>query len=214
MATTAAAQPGLAPGMLVRIAIPGQERATASVTHVTSTWLGLRLAGVGAPRARDLHGQRGAVEYMDDAGIHRLRGEISADDRSSATALRFVFRSGSGPQFLGRRQHIRSALKAPVVLTDERTCQKFHGRTLNVSEGGMLVGDLAGPLPGSGALLKFAIAPKGSRDPIFGIAVVLRGDGRRGTLAVNFEHLPRAAANELARVVFENEQNSRGSRRR
>jgi hypothetical protein len=200
--------------MLVRIAIHGQERATASVTHVTATWVGLRLVGVGGPRARDLHGERGAVEYMDDSGVHRLRGEISADDRTSATALRFTFRSGSGPQFLGRRQHIRSALKAPVVLTDERTCQKFHGRSLNVSEGGMLVGDLGGPLPSSGARLKFALAPRDSRDPIFGTVIVLRGDDRRGTLAVNFENLPRAAANELARVVFENEQDSRGSRHR
>jgi hypothetical protein len=216
MATNAAARPGLAPGLLVRIAIPGQERATASVTHVTATWLGLRLVGVGAPRARDLNGARGAVEYIDENGIHRVRGEVHIGDGSSANALRFVFQSGSGPQFLGRREHIRSSLKAPAVLTDERTHQKFHGRSLNVSEGGMLVGDLrgGGPLPGPGTRLKFALAPRDSRDPIFGTAIVLRADNFRGTLAVNFEELPRIAARELARVVFEHEQNTRGAARR
>jgi hypothetical protein len=211
MATTAAARPGLVPGMLVRIAIPGQERVTASVTHVTATWIGLRLVGLGAPRVKDLHGAHGAVEFMDDAGVHRLRGEVSPSDDASTAALRFVFQAGSGPQFLGRRQHIRSAIKAPVVFTDDHTRQKFHGRSINVGEGGMLAGDLSGKLPGPGSLLKFALAPKDSRDPIFGTARVLRADNYSGTLAVNFEHLPRSAANELARVVFEHEQNSRGS---
>jgi hypothetical protein len=214
MAIQAPIQPGIAPGLSVRIAIPGRERATASVTHVTATWIGMRLVGVGAPRAIDLIGARGAVEYMDEDGMHRLRGEVEPGDGSSAGAIRFVFRTGSGPQFLGRREHIRSALKAPAVLTDDRTRQKFHGRSLNVSEGGMLVGDLSGPLPGAGSRLKFALAPRGSRDPIFGTAIVLRADNHRGTLAVDFEHMPRAAADELARVVFENEQNSRGGRRR
>jgi catechol 2,3-dioxygenase-like lactoylglutathione lyase family enzyme len=214
MATHTAAQPGLAPGQNVRIAIPGQERATAVVTHVTATWLGLRLVGVGAPSAKDLIGARGAVEYMDDDGIHRLRGEVTSGDGSSAGAIRFVPRSGSGPQFLGRRHHIRSSLKAPVVLTDGRTAQKFSGRSSNVSEGGMLVTDLVGTLPGVGSRLKFAIAPRECRDAIFGTAIVLRCDNHRGTLALNFEHMPRAAADELARVVFENDQNSRGSRRR
>jgi hypothetical protein len=198
----------------VRIAIPGKERATVVVTHVTAAWLGLRLVGVDAPRAQDLLGSRGAVEYIDDDGIHRLRGVVDSGDGSSASAIRFVLRSGSSAQFLGRRQHIRSALKAPVVITDERTAQKFRGRSMNVSEGGMLVGDLVGTLPGPGSRLRFAIAPRESRDPIFGTAIVLRADNHRGTLALNFEHMPRAAADELARVVFENDQDSRGSRRR
>ena len=210
MAIHAAAQPGLAPGQHVRIAIPGQERATAMVTHVTAGWVGLRLIGVGGPRAKDLHGLRGAIEYMDDDGIHRVRGEIEPGDGSSAGAVRFTLRSGSGAQFLGRREHIRSALKAPAVITDDRTGQKFRGRSLNVSEGGMLVGDLSGTLPGPGTRLKFALAPQGSRDPIFGTAIVLRADNHRGTLALNFEHMPRPAGDELARVVFEHEQNSRG----
>jgi PilZ domain len=214
MATRAAAQPGLAPGMPVRIAIPGQERATASVTHVTATWLGLRLVGLGGPRPKDLHGARGAVEYMDESGIHRLRGAVEAGDGSSPSALRFVLRSGSGAQFLGRREHIRTVLRAPVVMTDARTGQKFHGRSLNVSEGGMLVGDLDGSLPGPGSRVKFALAPRGCRDAIFGSAIVLRCDNHRGTLAVNFENMPRGAADELARVVFEHEQDSRGARRR
>jgi PilZ domain-containing protein len=214
MATNAAIRPGIAPGQLVRIAIPGQERATASVTHVTDAWLGLRVVGVGAPRGKDLHGARGAVEFIDDDGIHRLRGQVELGDGSSPSAIRFVLRSGSGTQFLGRRQHIRTALKAPVVLTEERTGQRFRGRSLNVSEGGMLVGDLDGKLPGPGSRLRFALAPRESRDPIFGTAVVLRADNHRGSMALNFEQFSREAAGELARVVFEHEQDARGSRRR
>jgi hypothetical protein len=211
MATNAASLPGLAPGMPVRIAIPGQERATASVTHVTATWLGLRLVGVGSPRPTDLHGSRGALEYFDDHGIHRLRGEITLGDGSSAGCVRFVLRNGSGAQFLGRREHIRTVLRAPVVVTDDRSGQKFRGRSLNVSEGGMLVGDLVGTLPGPGSRVTFALAPRECRDAIFGTAIVLRCDNHRGILAVNFEHMPRPAADELARVVFEHEQNSRGA---
>lgn len=214
MATHTPAKPGLAPGQLVRIAIPGQERATASVTHVTEAWLGLRVVGVGAPRGKDIHGACGAVEYIDDEGIHRLRGQVELGDGSSPSAIRFVLRAGSGAQFLGRRQHIRTALKAPVVLTDDRTGQKFPGRSLNVSEGGMLVGDLNGTLPGTGSRLRFALAPRDSRDPIFGTAVVLRSDNHRGSMALNFEQFSREAAGELARVVFEHEQDARGSRRR
>jgi hypothetical protein len=214
MATRAAAPLGLAPGQLVRIAIPGRDRATASVTHVTDTWLALRLVGVGSPRPKDLCGIQGAVEYIDADGIHRLRGEVAPGDGSSASAIRFVLRAGSGAQFLGRREHIRTALKAPVVLTDDRTRQKFHGRSLNVSEGGMLVGDLSGGLPGPGSRLRFALAPRGSRDPIFGTAVVVRADNARGTIALDFEQFSREAATELARIVFEHEQDARGSRRR
>jgi PilZ domain-containing protein len=214
MATHAAAPPGLAPGQLVRIAIPGRERATASVTHVTDTWLALRLVGVGSPRPKDLCGAQGAVEFIDDDGIHRIRGEVAPGDGSSASAIRFVLRRGSGAQFLGRRQHIRTALKAPVVLTDEYTRQKFHGRSLNVSEGGMLVGDLSGGLPSAGSRLRFALAPRESRDPIFGTAIVVRADNARGALALDFEPLSRDAASVLARVVFEHEQDARGSRRR
>ncbi|MEA2467437.1 MAG: PilZ domain [Thermoleophilaceae bacterium] len=213
MATQASFPAGIAPGQQVRVAIPGHERATASVTHVTAAWIGLRLVGVGAPRGKDLHGARGAVEYIDDDGIHRLRGEVEAGDASSPSAVRFVLRDGSGPQFLGRRQHIRTVLRAPTVLTDDRTGQKFRGRSLNVSEGGMLVADLSGTLPGPGSRLKFAIAPRECRDPIFGTAIVLRADNHRGTMALNFEHMPRDAAAELARVVFEHEQNARGARR-
>jgi c-di-GMP-binding flagellar brake protein YcgR len=125
-----------------------------------------------------------------------------------------VLRSGSGAQFLGRRQHIRTVLKAPTVLTDIRTGEKFRGRSLNLSEGGMLVGDLEGTLPGPGSRLKFALAPRECRDAIMGTAIVLRADNHRGVLALNFEEMPRAAADELARVVFEHEQDSRGARRR
>jgi c-di-GMP-binding flagellar brake protein YcgR len=179
---------------------------------VTDTWLALRLVGVGSPPPKELHGAQGAVEYIDDKGIHRLRGEIEPGDGSSAGAIRFVLRSGV--QFLGRRHYIRTALKAPVVLTDERTQQRFHGRSLNVSEGGMFVGDLTGRLPGPGSRMRFALAPRESRDPIFGTAIVLRADNFRGTLALNFEQFSREAADELARIVFEHEQDAREARRR
>src|SRR3954451_1037550 len=106
MATPATIPPGVVPGQQVRIAVPGLDRASAMVTHATESWLALRLTGVGGPRAKDLHGARGAVEFMDANGIHRLRGEVALADDASPTAVRFVLRNGSGAQFLGRREHI------------------------------------------------------------------------------------------------------------
>jgi hypothetical protein len=209
MATRTAAQSGLAPGQVVRIAVPGRDRVSATVTHVTATWIAIRL-GLDGPRTLDLHGERGAVEYMGDDGIHRIRGDLREAPELSARTVRFAF--CAGPQFLGRRQHIRAALSAPAVLTDERTRERFHGRSINVGEGGMLVGDLSGALPGPGSKLKFALAPRNARDPIVGTAVVLRADNYRGTLALNFEPLSRSAADELARIVFEHDQGIRARR--
>src|SRR3954451_11015487 len=102
MATEIAAQSGLQPGQPVRIAIPGRERVSATVTHLTATWIAIRV-GLDGPRTRDLHGQRGAVEYMDEDAIHRVRGEFAEAPELSARALKFTF---SAPdQFLGRRRH-------------------------------------------------------------------------------------------------------------
>jgi PilZ domain-containing protein len=211
MVTRAAAMPGAGPGQLVRIAIPGRERVSASVTHVADTWLSLRMVGHDAPAAKDLHGARATVEYMAHDGMHRLLGDLEQAHGPSNCALRFVLRSG--PQFLGRRKHLRTWLAAPVVLTNERTGQKFRGRSLNVSEGGMLVGDLEAGLPGVGTRLKFALAPRESRDPIVGTGTVARVDHFAGRLALEFDRLPRWTADELARVVFEHEQSSRAQRR-
>jgi hypothetical protein len=211
MPAQTAALPGIRPGQLVRIALPGRDRATASVTYVAGTWLALRLSGPDARAAEDLHGLRAHVEYVADDGIHRLIGDLEPEHGPSACALRFVLRSG--PQFLGRRQHLRTALAAPVVLTSERTGQKFCGRSINVSEGGMLVGDLDAGLPGPGSRLKFALAPRNSRDPIVGTGVVARIDNVAGRLALNFEQLPRWTADELTRLVFEHEQGARALRR-
>src|SRR3954451_20205199 len=188
MATQTEAQPGLAPGLLVRIAVPGRDRASATVKHVTATWIALRL-GLDGPRTRDLHGERCAVEYMADDGIHRIRGDLEEAPELSTRSLRFTF--AAGPQFLGRRRHMRSSLSAPVVLTEERTREKFHGRSMNVGEGGMLVGDLSGALPGPGSTVRFALVPRKERDPIFGTATVLRTDNHRGTLALQFEAMSR-----------------------
>lgn len=210
MATHASALPGIGPGQLVRIAIPGQERATASVMHATSSWLSLRLVGVGAPRPRDLHGARATVEYILDDGIHRLRGDLEEADGGSTCAVRFVFCSGD--QFLGRRHHLRATFAAPVVLTAVRTGEKFRGRSVNVSEGGMLVDGLLGGLPGPGTRVRFALAPRNARDPIFGTAVVTRANSAAGELGVEFEPMPRAAADELARIVFENMRGGRARR--
>ena len=210
MATETEAQPGLAPGLIVRIAVPGRERVSATVSHVTATWMALRL-GLDGPRARDLHGLRGAVEYMADDGMHRVRGDLQEAPELSQRSLRFDFRAGV--QFLGRRNHMRASLSAPVVLTNERTREKLHGRSMNVSEGGMLVGNLSGKLPGPGSRLRFALAPRNERDPIFGTATVLRTDNYRGTLALNFDALSREASNELARIVYEHDQGVRAARR-
>jgi PilZ domain len=210
MATEIAAKPGLKPGLSVRIAIPGRERVSATVTHVTATWIALRV-GLDGPRKRDLHGQRGAVEYMADDGIHRIRGDLAEAPELSTRSLRFTF--CAGPQFLGRRHHMRSSLSAPVVITEERTREKFHGRSMNVGEGGMLVGDLSGKLPGPGSTVKFALAPRRERDPVFGTATVLRTDNYRGTLALKFEAMTREASAELARIVFEHDQGVRARRR-
>jgi hypothetical protein len=211
MPAQTAALPGIRPGQLVRIALPGRDRATASVTYVADTWLTLRMSGADARSAEDVHGLRGQVEYVADDGVHRLIGDIEQQPGPSACALRFVIRSG--PQFLGRRQHLRTALSAPVVLTSERTGQKFCGRSINVSEGGMLVGDLEAGLPSPGTRLKFALAPRNMRDPIVGTGVVARIDNATGRLALNFEQLPRWTADELARLVFEHEQGARALRR-
>jgi hypothetical protein len=179
---------------------------------VTDTWLALRLGGgPGAPSAKDLHGLRATVEYIAHDGMHRVNGDLEHAHGPSACALRFVVRGGD--QFLGRRQHVRTALAAPVVLTVERTSQRFRGRTENLSEGGMLVGDLDAGLPSVGTRLKFALAPKNSRDPIVGTGVVTRVDHAAGRLALGFDQLPRWTADELARVVFEHEQTSRARRR-
>ena len=210
MATEIAPQPGLEPGQVVRIAVPGRERVSATVSHVTATWIALRL-GLDGPRTIDLHGQRGAVEYMAEDGIHRIRGDLQDAPEMSARSMRFDF--CGAVQFLGRRRHVRTALSAPVVITDVRTREKFHGRSMNVGEGGMLVGDLSGTLPGPGSKVRFALAPRDARDPIFGTAIVLRTDNYRGTLAVNFEPLSRSAADELTRIVFEHEQGVRARRR-
>jgi hypothetical protein len=204
MATNVEATPCVQPGQLVRIAIPGQERATASVTHVTATWMALRLVGPDSRAVRDLDGQRAAVEAISPDGIHRIHGTLEQPGGPSAAALRFVLHSG--PQLLGRREHIRAALTAPVVLTLQGTAEKFRGRSANVSEGGMLVEDLGSSLPELGAVVRFAIAPRDSREAITGTAKVMRTDVSRGLLALQFEPLPREVADELARVVFEAHQ--------
>src|SRR3954447_2594138 len=116
MATQTEAQPGLAPGLLVRIAVSGRDRVSATVTHVTATWIAVRL-GLDGPRTRDLHGERCAVEYMADDGGHRVLGDLQEAPELSSRSMRLTF---SGPtQFLGRRQHMRASLAAPVVLTDD-----------------------------------------------------------------------------------------------
>jgi hypothetical protein len=204
MATKAAAPPCLQTGQLVRIAIPGQERATASVTHVCDTWLTLRLVGPDSRAMRDFEGARGAVESIGPEGIHRLHGQVEQPGGPSSPALRFVLRSG--PQFLGRRQHIRSALTAPVVLTVLRTGEKLRGQSANVGEGGMLVEVDGGSLPKEGATVRFALAPRNSREAISGTATVTRTEAVTGRMALQFEPLPREVADELARVVFEHHQ--------
>src|SRR3954464_1223761 len=159
MATNVEATPCVQPGQLVRIAIPGQERATASVMHVTATWISLRLVGPDARAMRDFHGERGAVEAIGSDGIHRIHGTVEQPGGPSAAELRFVLRSG--PQLLGRREHIRAALMAPVVLTVQRTGEKLRGRSANVGEGGMLVENLGSTLPELVAVVRFALAPRG-----------------------------------------------------
>jgi hypothetical protein len=211
MGAQTAALPGVRPGQLVRIALPGRDRATASVTYVAGTWLALRLSGPDSRSVEDFHGVRAQVEYVADDGMHRLMGDLEPSPGSPVCTLRFVLRSG--PQFLGRREHLRTALTAPVVLTVDRTGQKLRGRTVNVSEGGMLVEDLDGGLPASGSRVRFALAPRSSRHPIVGTAVVMRADSVRSRLAMNFERLPRSTADELARVIFEHEHGARALRR-
>ena len=211
MATPVSAPPHIGPGQLVRIAIPGQARASASVVHATDAWLSLRLSGLGAPCARDLHGLRATVEYILDDGVHRLQGHLEAADGGFAFAVRFVLHSGD--QFLGRRRHLRAAFTAPVVITDERTGEKLRGTSVNVSESGMLVDGLLGGLPGPGMRVKFALAPRNARDPILGTAVVTRVNRVRGEMAVAFEPMPRPVTDELARIVYESMQAARAPRR-
>jgi hypothetical protein len=210
MAINVAATPCVQTGQLVRIAIPGQERATASVTHVTATWIALRLVGPDARGPRDLDGARGAVEAIGPDGIHRIHGTVEQPGGPSASVVRFVLRSG--PQLLGRRRHIRAALVAPVVLTVERTGEKLRGRSANVGEGGMLVDDLGSSLPRLGSAVRFALAPRNSREAIAGSGSVVRVDPARGSIAIEFDPLPQEVADELARVVFEQHQGGGSAR--
>jgi hypothetical protein len=212
MAINVEATPCIQAGQLVRIAIPGQERATASVTHVTATWMALRLVGPDSRAMRDFDGARGAVESIGPDGIHRFHGTVEQPGGPSAVVLRFVIRSG--PQLLSRREHMRAALTAPVVLTVERTGEKLRGRSANVSEGGMLVEDLGSTLPEPGATVRFALAPKNTREAITGHGTVTRIDQSRGHVAIEFEALPGPIADELARVVFEARQRGGASPRR
>jgi hypothetical protein len=207
MAIRATANPGLGPGQLVRIAISGQERATASITHVTATWIGLRLVGPDSRSMREFNGARASLECIGVDGIHRINGDLEQPGGPSSPALRLILRSG--PQLLGRRQHLRSSLAAPLVLTNERTGEKHRGRSANVGGGGMLAEDLDGALPSLGERLRFALAPKNSREAITGTAVVTRVNKATREIALQFEHLPRASADELARVVFEHHQGAR-----
>src|SRR4051794_16558690 len=204
MAINVEATPCVQPGQVVRIAIPGQERATACVMHVTAAWIALRLVGADARAMRDFDGARGAVEAIGPDGIHRIHGTVEQPGGPSANVLRFVLRSA--PQLLGRRQHIRTALTAPVVLTVQRTGEKLRGRSANVGEGGMLIEDLGSSLPHAGEMVRFALAPRNSREAITGTAKVMRSDQARGDLALQFEPLARDVADELARVVFEAHQ--------
>jgi hypothetical protein len=210
MAINVEATPLLEDGQLVRIAIPGQERASASVTHVTGTWLALRLVGPDAHGVRDFDGARGAVEIIGPGGIHRIHGTVEQPGGPSANALRFVLRSA--PQLLGRRQYIRATLIAPVVVTVKETGEKLRGRSANVGEGGMLLEDLGSNLPPPGAAVRFALAPRNSREAITGTGTITRADS--GQLAVEFDPLPREVADELARVVFEQHQGGGSSRGR
>ena len=204
MAANLEATPCVSAGQLVRIAIPGQERVSASVMHVTATWISLRLVGPDSRAMLDLDGVRGAVEVIGENGIHRIHGTIEQPGGRSAAALRFVTRSG--PQLLGRREHIRAALVAPVVVTVQRSGEKLRGQSANVGEGGMLVEELGSSLPQLGEMVRFALAPRNSREAITGTAKVMRADQARGHLALQFEPLPRDVADELARVVFEAHQ--------
>jgi c-di-GMP-binding flagellar brake protein YcgR len=164
---------------------------------------------------RDFDGARGAIESIGPDGIHRIHGTVEQPGGPSASVLRFVLRSA--PQLLGRRQHIRAALMAPVVLTVVQTGQKLRGRSSNVSEGGMLLEDLGSGLPSLGATVRFALAPRNSRDAIRGRGTVTRADETRGTVAIEFDPLSPEVADELARVVFEHRQGggsaSRSTRR-
>jgi c-di-GMP-binding flagellar brake protein YcgR len=174
--------------------------------------MALRLVGPDSRAMRDFDGARGAVESIGPDGIHRIHGTVEQPGGPSASALRFVLRSA--PQLLGRRQHIRAALRAPVVLTVERTGEKLRGRSENVSEGGMLMEGFGGSsLPELGARVRFALAPRNSREAITGSGEVTRVDAARGLIAIGFGPLPRETADELARVVFEQHQGGRSARR-
>jgi hypothetical protein len=210
MAINVEATPFLDEGQLVRLAIPGQERASASVTHVTGTWIALRLVGPDSHGVRDLDGARGAVEVIGPDGIHRIHGTVEQPGGPSANTFRFVLRSA--PQLLGRRQHIRAALVAPVVVTVKETGEKLRGHSSNVSEGGMLLEDLGANLPQPGTAVRFALAPRNSREAITGTGIVTRAEGSQ--LAVALDPLPPEVADELARVVFEQHQGGGSSRGR
>jgi hypothetical protein len=77
----------------------------------------------------------------------------------------------------------------------------------------MLIEDLGSSLPKPGSAVRFALAPRKSREAITGTGTVIRSDAARGSIALEFDPLPRATADELARVVFEQHQGGGSARR-
>ena len=89
------ALPGPEPGQLVRIAIPDEGRATASITDVAPAALTLRLVDRSTLRGIDLCGLSAALEWVADEGIHRLLGELCEPPYlHEADCLQFLPRGG------------------------------------------------------------------------------------------------------------------------
>jgi hypothetical protein len=193
------ALPGPEPGQLVRIAIPDEGRATASIISVAPTSLALRLTDRSTLRGVELCGASAALEWVADEGIHRLLGELKEPPYLDEDGLLFIPRSG--PQFLGRRRHLRAMLDTPVLLTSDDG-ERYHGITENLSEGGMLVSGVPEELGIAGATFTFALAPRDCEEPIVGTCVAIRAE-EDGRVGFNFDPLPREAADELARIVYE-----------
>lgn len=194
------ALPGPEPGQLVRIAIPDEGRATASITEVTPRVLTLRLIDRSSLRGIELAGASVALEWVADQGIHRLLGELCEPPYlHESDCLDFIPRGG--PQFLGRRRHLRTELDTPVLLTGDDG-SRYHCTTHNLSEGGMLVSGLPEGLGSPGRSFTFALAPRDCAEPIVGSSVVLRTEDD-GRVAFNFDPLPKRSADELARIVYE-----------
>jgi hypothetical protein len=146
------------------------------------------------------------LEYTSARGIVRLRGQASLQD---ASLLRF--RVAGEPEVVQRREHVRVHAPQPVALEPplEET-SALRSFTIDVSGGGMLLS--AAPHMRIGDRIGFELALGGERDPVRGVARLVREEPN-GRGAFRFEQITERDRERLIGFVFERLRNARAKTR-